>query len=361
MSAAITEVEGQLRAEPRRWLVTGAAGFIGSHLAEHLLALGQDVVGLDNFDTGKPENLDALVAGAEARGATQAGARFHLHEADVRDPEACARACAGVDHVLHHAAVASVPRTVAEPELAHGVNVDGVFQLLEAARVAGVRSFVLASSSAVYGDRPGAPDSGAQIEAEPGRPLSPYAGQKRIGELLLQSWTRTHGLATAALRYFNIVGPRQDPNGAYAAVIPKWVAMLAAGEQPVIFGDGETSRDFCPVEDVVQANLLAATVAERVPAELRERVGDPSDGVFNVGLGGRTTLLELFALLREGMAELGVACGELEPRFAEFRVGDIRHSRADISRAQQVLGYQPRMPLRDCLRATMQGLLAARG
>ncbi|NVB37088.1 NAD-dependent epimerase/dehydratase family protein [Pseudenhygromyxa sp. WMMC2535] len=350
-------VHHTLRAEPRTWLVTGAAGFIGSHLCEHLLALGQRVIGLDNFDTGKRENLDAAIRGAQARGAEDAAGRFELVEADVRDAGACAAACATAEHVLHQAAVASVPRTLAEPGLAHAVNVDGVFNLLEAARLGGrVRSFVQASSSAVYGDCPGEAETGAQREAVIGRPLSPYAGQKRIAEVLAQTWTRTHGLPTASLRYFNIVGPRQDPNGAYAAVIPKWVATFAAGEQPKIFGDGQTSRDFCPVEDVVQANLLAATWPERVDAAGRERPADPSEGVFNVGLGGRTSLLELYAMIRAGMAELGHDVAELEPRFEDFRAGDIRHSRASIERARSALGYEPRMAMRDSLRATMHWL-----
>ncbi len=353
-------LKSQLRADPRRWLITGVAGFIGSHLAEHLLALGQEVIGVDNFDTGKPGNLLALSEGAAERsGASLAEveARFEFCEVDVRDPAACKLACQGVDYVLHLAAVASVPRTLAEPALAHAVNVDGVFNLLEAARSAGVvRGFVHASSSAVYGDHPGAPETGAQSEPLLGRPLSPYAGQKRIAEVLGQTWTRTHGLPTAALRYFNIVGPRQDPNGAYAAVIPKWVATLAAGEQPLIFGDGETSRDFCPVEDVVQANLLAATWADRCSEQERAMPGDPSEGVFNVGLGGRTSLLELFVMLRDGMAARGVDCGQMQPRHEGFRAGDIRHSRADISRARAQLGYEPAMPLEQSLRATMAWL-----
>lgn len=353
-------VKRQLRERPSRWVITGVAGFIGSHLAEHLLALGQEVVGLDNFDTGKRGNLEALVSGAAARSGQSPAAiaeRFQFREGDVRDLAACRRACEGAEYVLHHAAVASVPRTLAEPELAHAVNVDGPFHLLEAARHAGsVRGFVHASSSAVYGDCPGAPETGAQREAIVGRPLSPYAGHKRIAEVLGQTWARTHGLPVVALRYFNIVGPRQDPNGAYAAVIPKWVAVFAKGEQPVIFGDGETSRDFCPVEDVVQANLLAATWADRADDDARSMPGDPSEGVFNVGLGGRISLLELFDMLRDGMAARGCDCADMRPRHEDFRAGDIRHSRADIGRAREQLGYEPQMPLEDSLRATMAWL-----
>jgi UDP-N-acetylglucosamine 4-epimerase len=196
-----------------------------------------------------------------------------------------------------------------------------------------------------------------QVEALLGRPLSPYAAHKRIGELLAQAWTRTHGLPTACLRYFNVVGARQDPEGAYAAVIPKWVARLAAGQRVLIFGDGQNTRDFVPVEDVVEANLLAATLHERVAVEQRELVGDASDGTFNIGLGGRTTLVELYALLHAGMLELGAPCAGLEPIFEDFRPGDIRHSRADVSRARASLGLQGRTSLAQALNQTMRWLL----
>jgi UDP-N-acetylglucosamine 4-epimerase len=354
--SAIEQLEDQLRASPRTWLITGVAGFIGSHLAEHLLVLGQRVVGIDNFDTGTQANLDELLADAEAKGASDARVRFAFHERDVRELPACVTSCEGVDHVLHEAALASVPRTIAEPELAQAVNVGGTFNMLEAARRTGVRSVVLASSSAVYGDRPGEGPEGLQVEGLMGRPLSPYAAHKRMGELQAQAWTRSFGLPTACLRYFNIVGARQDPEGAYAAVIPKWVARLALGEAPMIFGDGLTTRDFVPVEEVVQANLLAATVHERVPAERRELPGDPSDGAYNVGLGGRTTLADLFGLLRGGMAELGAPCAGLEPVLADFRAGDIRHSRADVTRAREILGQQARTPLAEALTRTMRWL-----
>ncbi|PRP96497.1 UDP-glucose 4-epimerase [Enhygromyxa salina] len=353
----IETVEAQLRANPRRWLVTGVAGFIGSHLAEQLLALGQEVVGLDNFETGTHANLEALVRGAVARGAADADDRLHVIEADVRDFDGVLAACEGVDHVLHHAAVASVPRTIAEPLDAFAVNVDGTFNVLEAARQAGARSLVHASSSAVYGDCPGEPETGAQLEQRIGRPLSPYAAHKHVAEVLGLATTRSFGLPVAALRYFNIVGARQDPNGAYAAVIPKWVALLAKGEQPAIFGDGLNTRDFCPVEDVVQANLLAATWPERASADQRERPGDPSEAVFNVGLGGRTTLLELYEMIHAGMVELGAPCEGLAPRHEDPRAGDIVHSRADISRAREQLGYAPRRSMQAALRATMKWLL----
>lgn len=356
----IEAVEAQLRASPRRWLVTGVAGFIGSHLAEHLLVLGQEVVGLDNFSTGNPANIEALVRRATERGAAQADDRLFVVEADVRDFDGVLGACAGIDHVLHHAALASVPRTIAEPIDAHAINVDGAFHVFEAARRANVRSVVHASSSAVYGDCPGQPDTGAQLEQHIGRPLSPYAAHKRVAEILGCAVTRTWGLPVVALRYFNIVGARQDPNGAYAAVIPKWSALLAKGEQPVIFGDGHNTRDFCPVEDVVQANLLAATWPERVPVEQRERPGDPSEAVFNIGLGERTSLLELYAMIHAGMLELGAPCAGIEVRHEPPRAGDIVHSRADIGRARSELGYAPQTSMREAIRSTMQWLLARR-
>lgn len=352
-SLMIEIVERQLQFEQRTWLVSGAGGFIGSHLCEHLLVLNQRVVAVDDFSTGTHDNIAALVDAAVGRGAEDADERLDVLELDIRDPD-IARACEGVDHVLHHAAIASVPRTLTEPVESHAVNVDGTFLLLEAARAAKVRSFVQASSSAVYGDCLGEPETGAQREDQIGRPLSPYAGHKHIAEILGQSMTCSFGLPVAALRYFNIVGPRQDPNGAYAAVIPKWATLLANGEQPVIFGDGLNTRDFCPVEDVVQANLLAATWPERRTAAQRERPGDPSEAVFNIGLGGETTLLELFEIMRAGMLELGAPCADIQPRHEDVRAGDIRHSRADIRRARVDLGFVPRTPLQQALRRTMQ-------
>jgi UDP-N-acetylglucosamine 4-epimerase len=352
----IDRVEAQLRTEPRTWLVTGAAGFIGSHLCEQLLTLGQRVIAVDNFDTGTHANIEALVRAAVARGAADADDRLDVHELDIRDAEQILAVCEGVDHILHHAAIASVPRTIADPVEAHAVNVDGTFHLLEGARAAKVRSFVHASSSAVYGDFPGDPETGAQREERIGRPLSPYGAHKHVAEILGQAYTRSYGLPVAALRYFNIVGARQDPAGAYAAVIPKWSALLAKGEQPVIFGDGLSTRDFCPVEDVVQANLLAATWPERRTEAQRERPGDTSEAVFNIGLGGVTNLLQLFAMIRAGMSSLGAPCADVQPRHEPPRAGDIRHSRADITRAQTELGYAPRTSMQHALQQTMQWL-----
>ena len=307
---------------PTRWLVTGGAGFIGSHLVETLLRRGHEVVVLDDMSSGKPSNLEAV------RGAVgdDAWSAFSLVEDDIRDAEVVSRVTNGVDYVLHHAARGSVPESLEDPELYHAVNVDGTFNVFDAARRTGVRGVVLASSAAVYGDDPGQP----KVEDRIGRPLSPYALGKRIGEQYAALMADAYGLPVVCLRYFNVVGPRQDPVGQYAAVVPRWLERLAAGARPIVFGDGATSRDFCPVADVVQANLLAATSA----AEHRGRV-------FNVGLGRQTSLNELFTILRDGMARRGAPCAGIEPIYEDFRPGDIRHSCADIQRARSELGFAP--------------------
>lgn len=337
MPKAIDVLSEELRARPRRWLVTGAAGFIGSHLVERLLGLGQKVVGLDNFSTGRARNL----ADVRARVGESAWSGFHLVEADLCAPGACRGACEGVQHVLHQAALGSVPRSILDPIATFAANVEGFVRVLEAARGAGCESVVYASSSSVYGDHPGLP----KREHEVGRPLSPYAAAKRCDEVLADAWSRCYGLPITGLRYFNVVGPRQDPEGAYAAVIPRWIAALASGRPVVIFGDGETSRDFCPVESVVQANLLAATAPRETASE--------RDPVFNIALGGRTTLNQLFEVLRDGLAALGAPCAGLKPQYVEFRPGDVRHSLADIERARVQLGYTPELTLAAALRATM--------
>lgn len=324
----------QLVAAPKRWLVTGAAGFIGSHLTEALLRLDQDVVGLDNFATGSRENL-ALVQAAVGEARFR---RFRLIEADIRDFDACVKACEGIDYVLHQAALGSVPRSIAHPLDTHTANVDGTMHVFLAALRQGVASVVYASSSSVYGDEPHLP----KVESRIGRPLSPYAASKRVGEIYAGVFASTHGLRGVGLRYFNVVGARQDPNGQYAAVVPRWTLALSRGERPVVFGDGETSRDFCPVANVVQANLLAATA----PGELAGRV-------YNVALGQRTTLNALYALLRDGMARRGYDCAALEPEYRDFRSGDVRHSLADIEAARADLGYAPASDLDEGLQQVM--------
>ena len=305
-----------------RWLVTGGAGFIGSHLVEALLGRGDAVVVLDDMSSGKPANLDAV---ASAVGA-EAWSGFSLIEDDIRDAPVVAQAVDGVDYVLHHAARGSVPESLEDPELYHAVNIDGTFNVFEAARRSEVRGVVFASSAAVYGDDPGQPKQEDRI----GVPLSPYALGKRVGEQYAALMAEAYELPIVCLRYFNVVGPRQDPAGQYAAVVPKWLECLAAGQRPVVYGDGETSRDFCPVADVVQANVLAATSAAKHRGK-----------VFNVGLGRQTSLDELFAILRDGMSARGAPCSGIEPVYEDFRPGDIRHSCADISRARNELGFSP--------------------
>lgn len=312
-----------LPAAPRRWLVTGAAGFIGSHLIETLLSLDQSVVGLDNFATGHRRNLEsvqAAVSPAQWRA-------FRFIEGDIRDASVCAQACAGVQIVLHQAALGSVPRSIADPITSNAANVTGFLNMLVAARDAGVQRFVYAASSSTYGDHPALP----KVEHTIGRPLSPYAVTKLVNELYADVFARTYGLQSIGLRYFNVFGPRQDPHGAYAAVIPRWASALVGGEPVHINGDGQTSRDFCFVANAVQANLLAGTTSNTAAI----------NQVYNVAVGGRTTLNELFALLKEALGPRVAQPSEAQPIHRDFREGDVRHSQADISKARELLGYVP--------------------
>jgi UDP-N-acetylglucosamine/UDP-N-acetylgalactosamine 4-epimerase len=326
----LAAVEAELKAAPRSWLVTGCAGFIGSNLAQRLLELGQQVRGLDNFATGHRENLPT-------------DARFEFHEGDIRDAAVCARACKGVDFVLHQAAIGSVPRSLKDPVTTHTVNVDGTFNVLLAARDAGVKRVVYASSSSVYGDHPNLP----KVEHETGRPLSPYAVTKATNELNARSFFDSYRLSTVGLRYFNVFGRRQDPEGAYAAVIPKWIARLLAGQSCVIYGDGDTSRDFCFVDNVVQANLAAALGPDAASGE-----------AFNVAYSARTTLNELFTLIRAELAKHAPAVANAEVKFEPFRDGDIRHSHADIGKAARLLGYAPEFTVAQGLERTMAWYLS---
>ena len=314
------EVRDQLAGKPRRWLVTGVAGFIGSHLLEHLLVLGQQVVGLDNFATGYRRNIEDVLSRAGN------GDAFRLIEGDIRDADTCLSACQGVDFVLHQAALGSVPRSVLDPALYHQVNVDGTVNMLIAARDAGVRRFVYASSSAVYGDSPELP----KCEPVIGEPVSPYGLTKRVGEEYAAMFRRVWGFESIGLRYFNVFGRRQEPRSAYAAVIPQWIRKLVLGMPCEIHGDGETTRDFCYIDNVVQANLLAAAGSIR-----------GEDRVFNVGCGERTSLNDLFATIRAGLAGMRPELAGVQARHVDFRVGDIRHSQADISRIRAALAYEP--------------------
>lgn len=321
--AKYEEIKNRLSAEPKKWLITGVAGFIGSNLLETLLKLNQRVVGLDNFLTGHQRNLDevqALVLPEQWR-------NFTFIQGDIRDLSLCARACEGVDYVLHEAALGSVPRSIENPIATNEHNLVGFLNILVAARDASVKRFVYATSSSVYGDHPDLPKKEEKI----GRPLSPYAITKQVNETYADVFSRVYGLSAIGLRYFNVFGPRQDPNGPYAAVIPKWFAGLLTGEENYINGDGETSRDFCFVENVIQANILAACTAD-----------DRSlNQVYNVACGDRTTLNELFELIRGNVARVHPKAREAKPVYCDFRPGDIRHSHADIVKARTLLEYEP--------------------
>lgn len=313
----------QLKSHSYRWLVTGAAGFIGSNLAEALLRLNQDVIGFDNFATGKKQNLEELKSVLSE----EQWSRFSFVEGDICDLAACQRACQGVDFVLHQAALGSVPRSIEDPIAANASNVTGFLNMLVAARDQKAKRFVYAASSSTYGDSPVLPKKEDNI----GRPLSPYAVTKYVNELYADVFGRCYGLETIGLRYFNIFGPRQDPNGAYAAVIPRWISAMMRGEPTQIYGDGETSRDFCYVENAVQANLLAALAQNP----------DATQQVYNVAVHGRTTLNELFMMLRERLLPHFPHLAEYKPVYGDFRPGDVRHSQADVSKAIRLLGYKP--------------------
>ncbi len=321
----------QLTEQPASWLVTGVAGFIGSNLLETLLKLNQQVVGLDNFSTGFQHNLDEVKTNVTA----QQWDAFRFVEGDIRDVETCHGACKDMDYVLHQAALGSVPRSIEDPLTTNANNINGFLNMLVAARDAKVRRFVYAASSSTYGDHPGLP----KVEEKTGKPLSPYAVTKLVNELYAEVFARTYGFETIGLRYFNIFGKRQDPDGAYAAVIPKWFGGLLEKETVFINGDGETSRDFCFIDNCVQANILAATATD----------SEAANQVYNVAFGERTTLTSLYDLIREKVAARFPAVAEAQPVYRDFRAGDVRHSLADISKAQKMLGYNPEYSIRDGL------------
>lgn len=316
-------LQAALSVRPWRWLVTGAAGFIGSHLVEALLHAGQTVTGLDNFSTGHRRNLDEVIAGLP----DGAAARFTFVEGDIRDPATCARVCAGTDIVLHQAALGSVPRSIADPVTSHDSNVNGFLNMLVAARDAKVSRFVYAASSSTYGDSPSLP----KVEDVIGKPLSPYAVTKYVNELYADVFGRCYGLPCVGLRYFNVFGARQDPEGAYAAVIPRWARALLLGDTVQINGDGETSRDFCYVDNAVQANLLAGLTDS----------ADAVNTVYNVAAHRQTSLNQLFAAMRDELVKRFPDIAGAQAQYREFRAGDVRHSLADITRAQTRLGYAP--------------------
>ena len=330
-----TTLQKTLSASPRTWLVTGIAGFIGSNLLETLLKLDQRVVGLDNFSTGHQRNLDQV----QQLVTPEQWSRFQMIRGDICELDTCRQACEKVDYVLHHAALGSVPRSIEDPILTNSSNITGYLHMLVAARDAGVKSFVYAASSSTYGDHPGLP----KVEDKIGGPLSPYAVTKYVDELYGDVFARCYGFTTIGLRYFNIFGQRQDPDGAYAAVIPKWVASMIKHEPVYINGDGETSRDFCYIDNTVQANLLAATRTEP----------GASNQVYNVAVGERTSLNQLFEAIRSELAPRFPYLADYKPVYRDFRAGDVLHSLADVSKAQHLLQYQATHTIREGLKVAM--------
>ncbi|KHF25889.1 nucleoside-diphosphate-sugar epimerase [Solemya velum gill symbiont] len=328
-------LKNELQSEPRTWLVTGVAGFIGSNLLETLLKLNQQVVGLDNFSTSFQHNLDEVKASVPP----EQWSAFRMIEGDIRDIATCHQACNGVDYVLHQAALGSVPRSLEDPVTTNQNNIDGFLHMLVAARDAEVKRFVYAASSSTYGDHPDLP----KVEEKIGSPLSPYAVTKLVNELYADVFNKSYGFRSIGLRYFNIFGRRQVPNGAYAAVIPKWTAALLDDETVFINGDGSTSRDFCYIDNAVQANLLAATTDN----------SEATNQVYNVAVGDRTSLNDLYRLIREALEGLGVYTAE-KLEYRDFRAGDVLHSLADTGKASDLLGYQPTHRIGEGLEEAMQ-------
>ena len=385
MSTTYTQLQTRLAAEPRTWLITGVAGFIGSNLLETLLKLNQRVVGLDNFATGHQRNLDEV----QSLVSHEQWANFNFINGDIRYLENCHKACQGVDFILHEAALGSVPRSLENPIATNETNIGGFLNMLVAARDARVKRFVYAASSSTYGDHPGLP----KVEDQIGKPLSPYAVTKYVNELYADVFARSYGFRTIGLRYFNVFGPRQDPYGAYAAVIPKWIASMIKGEPVCINGDGETSRDFCYIDNVVQANLRAATVSSPSPASWRGAGGegvveevpevisqppplppgegggegsnsatstqntnnnpDPTNQVYNVAVGERTTLNELYEQLHLNLLPSYPHLQGVKPICRDFRAGDVRHSLANIDKAATYLGYAPQYKVGEGLLRSM--------
>jgi UDP-N-acetylglucosamine/UDP-N-acetylgalactosamine 4-epimerase len=337
-----SQVTEALMQKPRKWLVTGVAGFIGSNLLEALLKLNQEVVGLDNFLTGHRRNLEEvkrLVSEEQWR-------RFAFREGDIRDLDVCREACAGVDCVLHQAALGSVPRSVENPVATNENNLVGFLNVILAAKDARVERFIFATSSSVYGDHPDLP----KTEDKVGRPLSPYAVTKKVNEIYADVFARVYGFRSIGLRYFNVFGPRQDPDGPYAAVIPKWFIALSRGEDVYIYGDGETSRDFCYVENVVQANLLASLTEDEAAF----------NQIYNIAYGERTTLNELFELIRANVTKKHPQLAMAKPVYRDFRSGDIRHSLADVGKAKRLLKYDPQYSVRSGLEKAGEWYLGSR-
>ena len=345
------EIQEYLTSNPHTWLITGAAGFIGSNLVEKLLILNQKVVGLDNFETGYKYNLGQALEDADK--ALKAEKRqlnadnFTFIEGDICDLETCRKASDGVDYVLHQAALGSVPRSIEDPIRTNKSNIDGFINILVAARDAKVKRLVYAASSSTYGDHPDLP----KVEDKIGNPLSPYAVTKLVNEIYATVFARTYGFNTIGLRYFNIFGKRQDPDGAYAAVIPKWVSSIIKGKEVFINGDGETSRDFCYIENAIQMNLLAAITEN----------DDATNQIYNTALNDRITLNQLYQMIEERLIERVEGIDKKDPTFRDFRAGDVRHSQADISKAVNLLGYAPTHQIMEGLDETLDWYVDTRG
>jgi len=334
------QVRAELESNPKTWLVTGCAGFIGSNIIEFLLMLNQTVVGLDNFSTGYRHNLENVsrIVGEER------WSRFDFHEGDIRNPDDCKRACHGVHYVLHQAALGSVPRSIDDPVATNQSNVDGFLNMAIASIDAGVKRFVYASSSSVYGDSPHLP----KVEGQIGESLSPYAASKLINEVYSGVFSKVYEFEWIGLRYFNVFGKRQDPKGGYAAVIPRWTHALLNFENPLVYGDGETSRDFCYIKDVVQVNILAA-------------LSDNPEAVnkaYNVAFGDRTSLNQLLGLIKGSLSAHIPEISDIAPEYGPFRKGDVRHSLADIGRAKELLGYMPEFSVGKGIRETIEWYVA---
>jgi UDP-N-acetylglucosamine 4-epimerase len=322
------ELQEYLKDNQRTWLVTGVAGFIGSNLLEKLLILNQKVVGLDNFDTGHQYNIDQAIEDANKATGKDLKDNFKFIKGDIRELNDCNQACNNVDYVLHQAALGSVPRSIEDPINTNRANIDGFLNMLVASKDANVKRFVYAASSSTYGDHPDLP----KVEDKIGNPLSPYAVTKVVNELYAQVFAKTYGFETIGLRYFNIFGKRQDPNGAYAAVIPKWVAAILGKNDVFINGDGETSRDFCYIDNTIQMNLLAATTDNN----------NATNQVYNVALNDRTSLNKIYQMIEDRLIKRTQGLERKDPIYRDFRVGDVRHSQANIDKAQELLDYQPK-------------------
>ena len=336
------QLQEHLKSDQNTWLVTGVAGFIGSNLLEKLLILNQKVVGLDNFDTGYQHNINQAMEDASiatGKDIKQLKQDFIFIEGDIRQLEDCQKACSSVDYVLHQAALGSVPRSIEDPINTNKANIDGFLNMLVASRDAKVKRFVYAASSSTYGDHPGLP----KVEDEIGAPLSPYAVTKVVNELYASVFAKTYGFKTIGLRYFNIFGKRQDPEGAYAAVIPKWVSDILSGKDVFINGDGKTSRDFCYIDNTVQMNLLAATTTD----------SNSTDQVYNVAVNDQTDLNQLYQMIEEKLINRVENLTKKDPIYRDFRAGDVRHSLADISKAKSLLGYDPDYKINEGLNESM--------